>query len=221
MFPVTYLGSKSRFGFDRDYSYDTYELIERYPHSIEFVSDQQICDEFDLELVPIHCERWRDRKEHIAQYKRNVRSLTQGNEILSFLERNVSLSDSEMESLIIAALAKLANKIQDPYFKGHLDQVKVIQDLTESLYPYSEETCTPPVHGITDTSYPVTGEKFSIFPSKYSPLPSLSTCKQVELGYGSQSKVPTNTPLEEVQNVPSTRFSLYDNRKFGDIMGWG
>ena len=179
--PVTYSQSTSYFS---GYNYDTYRVIETYPHTSDFVYDQSICDEFSLELIPVHCDKWGNKRNHIAEYTRNSDSLNQGNEILSFLDRK---SVQTGEPCV---------------------QQQTITNLTEHLLQGGEEWYPSEVPGITDDHFPITGEQFGIFPDKYDPLPSISCHLMNEIGYGSQAKVPTNTALSETTVVASTRRSM-------------
>ena len=199
---VTYSQSTSYFP---GYNYDTRRVIETYPHTTDFVYDQAICDEFSLELIPVHCDMWADKRKHIAEYKRNNNSLIQGNEILSFLDRNVTMSSDELQSLIIASIKRLSDITQEG---ESCVQQQTITNLTEHLIPAGNDWYPDTVPGITDGDYPNTGENWNIFPNQYRPLPSVSCCFMDEVGYGSQDKVPTNTDLCDTTVVASTRRSM-------------
>jgi hypothetical protein len=200
--PIIYSQSTSTWS---SYNYDTYRVIQTYPHTSDFVSDQAICDEFSLELIPVHCELWSEKRTHVANYKRNLASLTEGNEILSFLDRNVTMSSDQLQSLIIASLKRLGDTVQSG---NSCYQERTITALCEHLIQGGEEYYPSEVPGVTDGHFPRTGEQFTIFPSKYSPLPSVSCRFMEELGYGTQHKVPTNTDLCDTTVIPSTRRSM-------------
>jgi len=200
--PIIYSQSTSTWC---SYNYDTYRVIETYPHTSDFVSDQAICDEFSLELIPVHCEKWSEKRKHIADYNRNLASFTEGNEILSFLDRNVTMSSDQLQSLIIASLKRLSDTVQSG---NGCVQACTITSLTEGLFEGGEGNYPSEVPGVTDGDYPRTGEHFDIFPSKYSPLPSIGTRFMEELGYGSGQKVGCNTDLCDTTVIPSTRRSM-------------
>ncbi len=195
---------------------DTYrvkEYLEVLPHTSDYQEDLINCDEFGYELIPIHSENWYERRERIWTRDRNKQLLDKGQELLSYLKRQISVDNDSLACLALA----ITKELTDDDGLGSI--ADLISDVNDHSQESSDEWYPEPVHGIMD-SYGLSDVDgyHRVWASKYNVLPDISGYARRRAGL-SDIRVPTNTDLSETVIAPTHGKSLEDiwseNPRFG------